>query len=63
MVKPSKPRLIEGPICITCKRALDIREKLKQSEGSWITYVHRDLEEDGFDNDHFTSPIYKIVRE
>jgi len=60
MAERAKARLIEGPICSRCDGALTIREKARISEGSKVSYIHRDGV--AFDDDHKGDPIYKVIR-
>ncbi len=60
MAGQAKARLVEGPICQLCGGALDIKETPRQSEGSSISYPHRDGEL--WDRDHKATPIWRVLR-
>ena len=60
MVGQAKARLVEGPICELCGGALDIKEVPRESEGSSISYPHRDGEI--WDLDHRATPVWKVLR-
>ncbi len=59
MVERLKPRLVEGPICKVCDRALDIVET-KTSDGASVKFYHRDGT--GFDREHKPQVTYRVLR-
>ena len=60
MADQAEPRLVEGPICSICNRALDMSSKLRESEGSETTLTHRDGEI--YDKSHKPVAAYKVIR-
>ena len=60
MAEQAESRLVEGPICSICNRALDMTSKLRQSEGSETTVTHRDGAI--YDKSHKPVVAYKVVR-
>ena len=59
MAERSKPRLVEGPLCLICHGALDIIE-VKTADGANVTFVHRDGDE--YDLAHKARVTYKVLR-
>ena len=60
MADQAEPRLVEGPICQRCERALDMVSTLRESEGSETILTHRDGIR--WDKDHRPVAAYRVIR-